>query len=62
MESVWCATQCWLVGWFVGWLGGWLVGWLFEFYPEGPRKGVLVSSKAHVYPPTHILSDQGGCL
>ena len=38
------------------------MGWLIEFYPQGPRKGIFVSSKAHVSPPTHILSDQGDPL
>ena len=36
-----------------------MVGWLVGFYPKGPRKGIFVSSKAHVSPPTRILSDQG---
>ena len=36
--------------------------WLIAFYPQGPRKGIFVSSKAHVYPPTRILSDQGDPL
>ena len=36
-----------------------MVGWLIGFYPQGPRKGIFVSSKAHVSPPTHILRDQG---
>ena len=35
----------------------WLIGWLIGFYPQGPRKGIFVSSKAHVSPPTCILSD-----
>ena len=39
-----------------------LVGWLIVFYPQGPRKGIFASSKAHVSPPTHILSDQGDRL
>ena len=33
------------------------VGWLILFYPQGPRKEIFVSSKAHVSP--HIASDQG---
>ena len=35
------------------------VSWLIGFYPQGSRKGIFVSSKAHVSPPTHILSDRG---
>ena len=37
-------------------------GWLIGFYPQGPRKGIFVSSKAHASPPTCILSDQGDPL
>ena len=40
----------------------WERGWLIGFYPQGPRKGIFVSSEARVYPPTHILSDQGDPL
>ena len=39
----------------------WL-SWLIGFYPQGQKKGILVNSKVHVYPPTHILSDQGDML
>ena len=35
---------------------------LIGFYPQGPRKGIFVSSKAHASPPTHILSNQGDPL
>ena len=35
--------------------------WLIGFRPQGPRKGIFVSSKAHVSLP-HILSDQGDSL
>ena len=38
------------------------VGWLIGFYPQGPGKWIFVSSKAHVSPPTRILSDQGNQL
>ena len=39
-----------------------MVGWLIGFCPQAQRKGIVVSSKAHVSPPTHIVSDQGDPL
>ena len=39
-----------------------LVGWFIVFYPQGPRKEIFVSSKAHVSPPSRVLSNQGDPL
>ena len=36
-----------------------LVGCLIGFNPQGPMKGIFVSSKDHVSPPTRISSHQG---
>ena len=39
-----------------------MVGWLIGFYPQGPMKGIFVSSKAHTSLQTQISSDQGDLL
>ena len=36
--------------------------WLIGFYPQGPMKGIFVSSNSHVSSPTLILSDLGDPL